>query len=603
MNQSSPSESSQGLHFTQRTAYCGELNKSHIGQTVTINGWASVRRDLGGIVFVEIRDRSGLIQLVADPQKNSAVHGPLSSLRTEDVISATGVITARPDDTVNPKMPTGEIEIYPESLEIISRSNTPPFHPDDAHEVDESVRLKYRYIDLRGPVMQKTMRLRHNVVAKAREVFNRNNFLEVETPILIKTTPEGARDYLVPSRVHPGHFFALPQSPQIFKQLCMVGGLDRYYQIARCFRDEDLRSDRQPEFTQIDVEMSFIKQDDIIAQMEEVLVEMFAAADVTITPPFKRMTFHDVMNRFGSDKPDTRFDLELIDFSDVMQKSGFNAFKSVVDGGGVVKGICVKNTQNYSRKDYDDLKAMTEKWGAKGLAYIVFGEDGLKSPIVKFFNEDELKAIQETAGAQTGDSVFFVADKWLKACSLLGRLRLHIARSHKLIDEAKHNLLWVVDFPMFEVDDNGGYSPYHHPFTSPHPDDVHYLESAPEKARAVAYDIVYNGEEIGGGSIRIHNRDVQHRIFQLLGLEEEDIQQKFGFLLEAFEFGVPPHGGLALGLDRIVAMLSRAVSIRDVIAFPKTNQAMCLMTQAPALATQAQLDELHIRVALPAKKS
>lgn len=596
------SESAASLHFTQRTRYCGEVSPADVDQILTINGWVSVNRNLGGIVFVEVRDRTGVIQLVADPQKNPEAHALLSSLRSEDVVSATGRVSNRPPDTVNPNLSTGSVEIYPDRLEIISRAKNPPFLPEDAEEVDESIRLKYRYLDLRSPRMQQNLELRHRIVTGVRSYLNQHRFLEIETPILIKTTPEGARDYLVPSRVHPGKFFALPQSPQIFKQLLMVGGMDRYYQIARCFRDEDLRADRQPEFTQVDIEMSFIKQEDIITLVEGLVQQMLTIARTDVTTPFPRMTFQEAMGRYGSDKPDTRFDLELVDFTDIMEESEFQSFRNVAQSpDGVVKGICLSNTEDFSRKDYDDIKAMVEKWGAKGLAYIVYSEEGLKSPIVKFFKPEELQRIQERAGAKTGDTLFFVADRRLKAETLLGRLRLYFGKTRNLVDYSKHNLLWVVDFPMFEQGEDGLHSPYHHPFTSPHPDDIALLETAPSKARALAYDIVYNGEEIGGGSIRIHNREVQHQIFRILGLEEEEIRQKFGFLLDAFEYGVPPHGGIALGLDRVVAMLSKTPSIRDAIAFPKSNQAVCLMTDAPAPAAKEQLDELHIRIVEPQK--
>ncbi|MCA9807352.1 MAG: aspartate--tRNA ligase [Cyanobacteria bacterium HKST-UBA06] len=594
-----PTQLAQQLAFEPRTQFCGEIAEHHLGQPITVNGWVSARRDLGGIIFIEVRDRSGLIQLVADPQKNAEVHDVLAALRSEDVISATGPVSKRPDDTINPKLATGSIEIYPTRVSVVSQAKTPPFLPENAHEVDESIRLKYRYLDLRSPQMQHNIQLRHKITNAARTYLDTQDFLEIETPILIKTTPEGARDYLVPSRVHPEHFFALPQSPQIYKQILMLSGMERYYQIARCFRDEDLRADRQPEFTQLDVEMAFVRQDDVIALTEGLLTTMFAQAGIEVATPFRRMCYAEAMGRYGSDKPDTRFGLELIDFSEVMKDCGFKAFASVVQGGGVVKGLCLGGTENYSRKEYDDLIALAQKWGAKGLAYIVYTDEGLKSPITKFFNDDELAAIQQTASAKPGDTVFFVADAANTANKLLGRLRLHLAHKHKLIDTSQHHLLWVVNFPMFERGDNGALSPMHHPFTSPNIEQLDKLHAVPDEVTAQAYDIVYNGEEIGGGSIRIHNRELQQQIFELLGLSADDIQRKFGFLLDAFQYGVPPHGGLALGLDRIVAMLCNCPSIRDVIAFPKTNQAMCLMTQAPGKVDLEQLLELHVRTIAP----
>lgn len=595
-----PTTASESLHtalnFKPRTHYCGELNESHQGQTATINGWVAVNRDLGGLVFIEIRDRTGFIQLVADPKKNPEVHAQLASLRSEDVVTATGPVTLRPEETINVNLSTGKVEIYPAAVQILSKAKTPPFLPEDADQVDEAIRMKFRYIDLRSETRQKALVLRHHLVSAARNYLNSQRFLEIETPILIKTTPEGARDYLVPSRVHPGKFFALPQSPQLFKQLLMVGGMDRYYQIAKCFRDEDLRSDRQPEFTQVDLEMSFVHQKDVMALTEGLIAAMFKEAGHNIELPLKQMPYEEAMSQYGSDKPDTRFDMKLIDFTELMKQSEFKAFQSVAEQGGVVKGLCVPNTGHFSRKELDDTRLMAEKWGAKGLAYIVYAEDGLKSPITKFFKPEEIDALTQLAKAETGCTLFFVADKQRTAETLLGRLRMHFAEQLGLIDTSKHNLHWVVDFPLFEETDNGGIAPNHHPFTSPNPEDLGNLEANPTQVRALAYDLVYNGEEIGGGSIRIFDKNLQYEIFERLGLSDEEIQQKFGFLIEAFEYGVPPHGGLALGLDRIAALLSGAPSIRDVIAFPKNNQAQCLMTDAPTEATSKQLDELHIRL-------
>ncbi|OGI21643.1 MAG: aspartate--tRNA ligase [Candidatus Melainabacteria bacterium RIFOXYA12_FULL_32_12] len=581
-----------------KTNWCGRLSGQDTGKKVSVAGWVSTVRDLGGIIFVEVRDRSGMVQIVSDPTKNPDVHKIFEQLKDEFVIQATGTVTARPAETYNPNLLTGEIEIYPDKVEILNESKLPPFIINDEQEINEDLRLKYRYLDIRRPKVKDKLILRHLITSEIRDYLNKNEFIEVETPILIKTTPEGARDYLVPSRVHPSKFYALPQSPQIFKQLLMVGGIERYYQIARCFRDEDLRADRQPEFTQVDIEMSFIDQEDIINLLEGLIIRAFKVAGIDVSCPFPRITHKEAMETYGSDRPDTRFDLKLFDVSDIMENSAFTAFADQVKAGGTVRALCAPGISGYSRKEMDDIRNLVVSFGAKGLAWITYYPDGtIKSPVLKYLSEQEIGQIQQRAQANPGDIVFLVADKPNVVFDVLGRLRLYFGNKLNLIDDSKHNLLWVVDFPMFEWDEESQrYAAVHHPFTSPNPEDITCLETDPLKCRAQAYDIVYNGNELGGGSIRIHNPEFQQKVFEILGLSKDEISEKFGFMIEAFKYGTPPHGGIALGLDRLVALVSCTSSIRDVIAFPKNSQAKCLMTDAPANASQEQLKELHIKL-------
>ena len=584
------------LQTSMKTNYNEDLTIDDIGKTVTLAGWVSAVRDLGGIIFVELRDRSGFFQVVADPQINPDVHAVFSKLKDEYVIQVTGKITKRPPETYNPVLATGEIEIYPTDVNIISEAKLLPFELT-SDDTKEELRLKYRYLDIRRPQMLNNLKLRHNIVTAIRNYLNNLDFTEVETPILINTTPEGARDFLVPSRVQEGKFFALPQSPQIFKQLLMVGGLEKYYQIAKCFRDEDLRADRQPEFTQVDIEMSFVNQEDIINLTEGLIVEAFKQAGVEVKPPFKRISWQEAMDRFGSDKPDARFGLELFDIGDIMMESTFEPIKETLKNGGIAKAIKIPGIAGYSRKEMDDIRSLAISYGAKGIAWLTFMEDGtVKSPVLKFLTEEQIKTLQDRADAKPGDIVFFVADSPKTTYDVMGRFRLFFGNKLGLIDENSHALLWVVDFPMFEYSQEfDRIMAMHHPFTSPNLEDVDKMITDPLKVRSVAYDIVYNGTELGGGSVRIHSTEVQKKVFEALGLTEEETQTKFGFMLQAFQYGTPPHAGLALGLDRLVALLAKQTSIREVIAFPKNSAAKCLMTNAPTFASEEQLMELHLK--------
>ena len=589
----------------KRSHHCGELNQNNAGQEVVLCGWVAKRRDHGGLIFVDLRDRSGIVQIVADPDTAGSSFKIAEDIRNEYVIKVAGKIRMREEATVNENLATGHIEVVATEIEVLNGAKTPPFYIQDGIDTDENLRLKYRYLDLRRPEMQRNLILRHKVTKLMRDYLDQRDFLEIETPMLTKSTPEGARDYLVPSRVNPGKFYALPQSPQIFKQLLMVAGMERYFQIARCFRDEDLRADRQPEFTQLDMEMSFMEVDEILELMEGLISYIFEGAlDVKIKTPFQRLTWDEAMDRYGSDKPDLRFDMPLYNVSEAIKGCSFQVFNSVVANGGQVKCINVKGYANIPRRELDGLVKFVGIYGAKGMAWLQFPEEGgVKSSIAKFFTEENIAALKEAAHVEAGDLLLFVADKPSVVAASLGALRIEMAKRRNLIDPNELAFTWVVDFPMFEYDEEEKrYVAMHHPFTSPRDEDLPLLATDPSKVYAKAYDMVLNGTEIGGGSIRIHRRDVQKQIFAAIGLTDEQAQEKFGFMMNAFEYGAPPHGGLAFGLDRLIMIMAQRDSIRDVIAFPKTQSASCLMTQAPNDVDEKQLRELHIRPSLMVKK-
>lgn len=589
----------ESLDSWQRTSYCGTPRLAQVGQAVTVMGWVHARRDHGGVTFLDLRDRSGIIQAVCNPQVSPAAHAAAKEVRSEFVVAVRGTLSKRPPDTVNPNLATGEVEILVTELRVLNTSRTTPFPIDDLTEPTETVRLRYRYLDLRRPQMFKNLHLRHRLAKTVRDYLDGEGFLEVETPFLTRSTPEGARDYLVPSRVNPGMFYALPQSPQLFKQLLMVGGIDKYFQIVRCFRDEDLRADRQPEFTQIDIEMSFVRPAEIFRLAEGLMVALCREAKGIEPPtPFPRLSYAEAMARFGNDKPDLRCDLELHELTDLFRQTEIQVFTEAIAAGGVIRGLIVPHAP-LSRKELDELTPLAVSFGAKGLAWIRLTATGWQSPLAKFVPDEQKRAITATLGLKEGDLLLMVADRERVVCDVLSRLRLFLGEKLGLIAQEALRFVWITDFPLLEYDEEAGrYVAMHHPFTSPHPEDVALLETAPSRVRALAYDLVLNGVELGGGSIRNHRLDVQQKVFTALGLSESDAQEKFGFLLEALAYGAPPHGGIAFGFDRLVMLLAGATSLREVIAFPKTAKAVCLLTQAPSPVDPRQLQELHLKLDL-----
>ncbi len=582
----------------RRTHTCCELGRDDVGTEVVLMGWVQRRRDHGGVIFVDLRDREGITQVVFNPKISPKVHEKAHVLRSEYVIGIRGKVDKRLEGMTNPKLKTGEIEVFATELKIFNAAETPPFMIEDNVEVSENIRLKHRHIDLRRTLLQRNIINRHTAAASVRQYLNGKRFIDIETPILTRSTPEGARDYLVPSRVNPGLFYALPQSPQIFKQLLMISGFDRYYQIVKCFRDEDLRADRQPEFTQIDMEMSFVGEDDVMDVTEGLMIKLFKdVLNIDLKTPFPRLFYEDAVGRFGLDKPDIRFDLELVDISDIVENAGFKVFSDVVKRGGIVKALNAKGCINFTRKEIDDLADFVTVYRAKGLAWIKIREDSWQSPIAKYFTEDEKQELAQRIDMQPGDLVFFVADQPKVTNEALGHLRNFLGQKLGLVQENTFSFVWITRFPLLEYDENEKRNQaLHHPFTAPLEEDYGLLEKDPLSVRSRAYDLVLNGSEIGGGSIRIHQRNLQERVFAALGMDQKTYEEKFGFLLSALDSGAPPHGGIALGFDRLVMILCGQPSIRDVISFPKTQKAACLLTNAPSGAEKAQLDELSLRI-------
>lgn len=587
------------MQFKRRTHTCGELRESHIEESVVLNGWVDTRRDLGGVIFIDLRDRYGITQIVFEPTYNNEAYEIGKDLRSEYVISVEGKVRQRPEGTENSAIPTGLVDVMVDKIVLLNEAKTPPFQIKDGLDVNEDLRLKYRYLDLRRNEMQQNILLRHKMYQIARNYFDTQNFCEVETPVLMKSTPEGARDFLVPSRMHKGKFYALPQSPQQYKQLLMVSGLDRYFQIVKCFRDEDLRADRQPEFTQIDVEMSFVDTEDVFEVMEGLMKVMFKEVlDYDLKLPIPRLSFKEAMEKYGSDKPDLRFDLEMVTLNEVFKNSDFRVFKDTIESDGIITGLLAKGCGEYTRNQLDGLTDFVKKLGSGGLIWMRVKEDTIEAPVAKFFTDEEIKNLRSTLNAETGDLIFILSGKRLKTLSIMGSLRLEMAKRLELIkSDAKPALLWVTDFPLFEWDEETQrFYAMHHPFTSPYLEDIDKMETNPGDVRARAYDLVLNGNEIAGGSIRIHNSELQAKMFKALGISDEEAQMKFGFLMNAFKYGAPPHGGIAFGFDRLVMLFAGENSIREVIAFPKTSSGASLMDDSPSIVDEHQLKELHIKL-------